>query len=363
MTQIPDDLKISSYDYFLSEDRVAQRPVPGRHHSKLLVYKVREDKIYHADFWQLSDFLPPTSFLVFNQSKVFPARLLGHKVTGGSCEVFFLSLTPSHTVVSVPVYQVLIKASGKRKIGDEFLLAEGVLKVRVLAIAEKDYFWVEVHHQVQVQVQGHGLPAILQQYGFIPIPPYIRQGKSDQRDLVDYQTIFAKDLGSVAAPTAGLHFTVDILQDLKRKGFGTGSVTLHVGLGTFSPVKVEDLTEHQMHWEDYVVTKENAEKIKKNSGRIIAVGTTSLRVLESCWQSIQGNSSRDIVGKTNIFLYPGKEVHSIQGLLTNFHLPKSTLLVLVSSLIGRKRALEIYAEAIEKEYRFFSYGDAMLILR
>lgn len=348
----PADLLLSSYDFDLPAERVASRPVPGRHHSKLLVYDQATDTVTDTFFYNISEFLPKESMLVLNQSKVFPCRLLGEKTTGGKVELFLLSLLPESNS-----YPALIKSSGKKKVGERILFGE--LEAKIVALAEKGGFYVEFN-------KDHAeLIDLLDKIGKIPIPPYIRGGESDEKDEQDYQTVYAKEKGSVAAPTAGLHFTEQIFESLEQAGIDKAFVTLHVGAGTFMPVKSENIQEHQMHSEFYSIDEANVEKIQKKIGNIIAVGTTSLRTLESAYSSSKNNIFLEAGEwyETDIFLYPGKDVHSIAGLITNFHLPKSTLLMLVSSLIGREKTLKLYQHAIEKEYRFFSYGDAMLILR
>lgn len=343
------DLLLGSYNFDLPKDRIADRPVEGRHNSKLLVYNVKDDSITHTTFKEVHEFMPKDSLLVLNQTKVFPCRLFGNKISGGKCEVFILSLVPDEYG-----YKVLIKASGKKKIGD-------IYKFSLELESEISHSYNDGTFAVKFNVKE--LESTLHQIGKIPIPPYIRGGESDESDLLDYQTVYAKDTGSVAAPTAGLHFTNDVFDSLSSKNIDKAYVTLHVGLGTFAPVKEDNLKDHKMHSEKYFVTSSNLEKIR-SAKKVFCVGTTSLRVLES---SINENGDYNILPNkiydTEIFLHPGVEVKSIDGLITNFHLPKSTLLMLVSSLIGRDKTLELYNEAVRMNYRFFSYGDAMLILR
>lgn len=343
-TSVPKDFLLSSYDFDLPKDKIAVRPIPGRHHSKMLVYKVKTGEIIHTSFLKLPDYLPEHSLLVLNKSKVLPCRLLGKKKSGGSAEVFILSLEPVEGL-----YKALIRTTRKKDIGDEFLFIDNVT-----ARIEKR---VDDHFLVKFNISN--LSEFLEKRGQIPIPPYIRKGKSDEQDKADYQTVFAKDLGSLAAPTAGLHFTKEIFSRLDKASVDHTFVTLHVGLGTFSPIKVDDIREHKMHPETFLLSKESLTKIRQ-AKKIVAVGTTSLRVLESIFGK---EIKSDTPYSTDIFLYPGKEIHSIDALLTNFHLPSSSLFILVSSLVGREEALRIYQEAISLDYRFFSYGDSMLILR
>lgn len=337
------DHQLSSYDYDLPPELIADRPVPDRHSSRLLVYNEATDEITHATFRDLPKFLPPESTLVFNRSKVFPCRLLGKKITGGEAEVFLLTVTPVEGT-----YEALIRTTGKKKLGDTYLF-EG-LSAKVEKINGQGTF------QVSFNVPHENLIEKLETVGKIPIPPYIRDGESDEEDKKTYQTVYAKETGSVAAPTAGLHFSHELLKELEGKGHSLASVTLHVGMGTFGKVQVDNILEHKMHEEIYAIDAENLKKIKDAKFRV-AVGTTSLRTLESFARS------GDATSATSIFLHPGIEVKSIDALITNFHLPKSTLLMLVSSLIGREKTLSLYRLAVEEKYRFFSYGDGMLILR
>lgn len=345
-----EDLLTESYDYDLPNELIASRPMKERAESRLLVYNVETEEVVHARFKDLPEFLNSNSTLVLNQSKVFPCRLVGKKPTGGKVEVFLLSLEDCEGL-----YPALIKSNGTKKIDETYILGDLVATNK--GVNEEGNFLLSFDKEKQEFLD------ILESQAKVPIPPYIRGGESDDQDKLDYQTVYAKDLGSVAAPTAGLHFTENLFETLENRGIDRAFVTLHVGLGTFKPVNSEEILEHKMHREYYQITSENLERI--NSGKkLIAVGTTSLRVLESSYK--EGNivfSPEQAMEATDIFLYPGKEVHSIAGLITNFHLPKSTLLMLVSSLIGRKKALELYQIAIEEKYRFFSYGDAMLILR
>lgn len=337
------DYQLSSYDYDLPEELIASRPVPDRHSSRLLVYNEETGEITHATFRDLPKFLPSQSTIVFNRSKVFPCRLLGKKSTGGAAEVFLLTLAAVNGT-----FEALIRTSGKKKVGD--VLQFDNLKATIAAINPHGTF------QVSFNVPDADLPEMLEKIGKIPIPPYIRDGESDDEDKKTYQTVFAKETGSVAAPTAGLHFSPELLSELEKGGCTLASVTLHVGIGTFEKVKVENILEHKMHEEIYSIDPENLAKISA-AKFTVAVGTTSLRTLESFARSGEATSA------TSIFLHPGVEVRSIDALITNFHLPKSTLLMLVSSLIGREKTLELYRIAVKERYRFFSYGDGMLILR
>ncbi len=344
------DLELASYNFDLPRELIADRPVPDRHSSKLLVYDEETDSITHSTYSEITKFLPKNSTLVFNRSRVFPCRLIGKKPSGGEAEVFILSLLHMDGE-----YPAMVRASGKRKVGDTFLFED--LKAEIKMVKGDGTFGV-VFNQTHEE-----LLKTLEKIGKIPIPPYIRNGESDEEDKRTYQTVYALETGSVAAPTAGLHFSSELLETIKKEGHELATVTLHVGAGTFAPIKTSRITDHKMHEEFYSIDEENLQKIQNAKFRI-AVGTTTLRTLESSYQD--GNVRFERPGSlasTSIFLYPGKEVKSIDALVTNFHLPESSLIMLVSSLIGREKTLEIYKVAVTHKYRFFSYGDGMLILR
>jgi S-adenosylmethionine:tRNA ribosyltransferase-isomerase len=343
------DFDLKSYHFDLPSELIADRPVPDRHSSRLLVYNKQTDEVFHSTFRELNRFLPSHSTLVFNRSRVFPCRLLGHKASGGEAEVFLLSLVQKNGL-----YPAMIRASGKRKAQDKFLFSN--LTITLEEVVGDGTFLVSS------SLPHSELLDLLEIIGKIPIPPYIRGGESDDLDKKTYQTVFAKETGSVAAPTAGLHFSQELLDELSQAGHDLASVTLHVGAGTFSPVKSDNILDHKMHEELYSIDAENLKKIN-SSEYTIAVGTTSLRTLESAWdgEKVSFDPSSGFAS-TSIFIHPGKKVHSIDALITNFHLPESSLLMLVSALIGREKVLALYKEAIAKRYRFFSYGDGMLIL-
>jgi S-adenosylmethionine:tRNA ribosyltransferase-isomerase len=343
------DFDLDSYDFELPAELIAERPVPDRHSSRLLVFNQATGEVTHSSFQQIHRFLPPGATLVFNRSRVFPCRLLGQKSSGGQAEVFVLSLLPE-----AGLYPAMIRASGKRKEGDEFHFGE--LRSRLIAVRGDGTFLVRFN------VSHEQLLEMLEAIGKIPIPPYIRNGESDEADRHNYQTVYAQERGSVAAPTAGLHFSQMLLDQLQAKGHPLATLTLHVGAGTFAPVKSNNILEHKMHEEQFSIDPENLRLINQASYRV-AVGTTTLRSLESSWREGQCHFEGQGFQSTSIFLHPGKQVHSIDALVTNFHLPKSTLLMLISALIGREKVLELYRLAIQERYRFFSYGDGMLILR
>lgn len=346
ITADPLDWLKSSYHFDLPGELIAQRPEAV---SRLLVYNMKTDEILHDVFPNIGKYLPPETLLVFNRTKVFPSRLLGHKKSGGKAELFLLSSTSQDGI-----YPTLIKTRSKKNIGDTFIF-QGEMVATLKTIFNDGTFGVTFNRD--------NLEAYLEAHALIPIPPYIRNGESDEEDKKNYQTVYAREVGSVAAPTAGLHFTTDLQEKLKGQGIQSAFVTLHVGLGTFRPLSVEKIAEHQMHTEKFFFDQENKQKIDHARGahkKIFAVGTTTLRVLESSYNK---SLSPDVIYNTNIFLHPGKDILSVDGLITNFHLPESSLLMLVSAMIGRKKALELYSVAIKEKYRFFSYGDGMLILR
>lgn len=338
-----------AYSYELPAKFIADRPIMGRDGSKLLVYNAKTGEIIHAKFKDLPSFLTKDHLLVLNESKVFPCRLFGEKVSGGKVELFLLSLMQIEGN-----YSCMIRSNGKKKIGDELIFDDLVATIQ--GRNKEDDFLISFNKK------HVDLLNFLELKAQIPIPPYIRDGIADESDIRDYQTVYAKEVGSVAAPTAGLHFTHQLFKELDRNNIEKAFVTLHVGAGTFKSVSSEHILDHKMHQEFYNISKNNIEKLNQNK-KIIAVGTTTLRVLESNMKDGTFLYRESGLSSTDIFLYPGKEVKSIAGLITNFHLPKSTLIMLVSALIGREKTLELYELAKEKEYRFFSYGDAMLILR
>ena len=339
------DFKLSNYDYPLPRELIAPRPKRKRHHSKLLVYD--GVRIIHSDFLELGRFLPPDSTLVLNDSKVLPARLVGHKrETGGRVEILAIDAKPGEARCSA-----LLKCSGKSPPGTQIILPSGF--EAEVGVRSGESFKLTFNAP---------LAEVFGSIGRLPLPPYIRGGEADERDRADYQSLFARHAGSLAAPTAGLHFDRQVFDKLASQGISTAFVTLHVGLGTFRPVRTEDIRTHRMHPEEFFVDEENAEKIRR-ARRLLAVGTTSLRVLESLF--VAGRGIEVVAGRrytTDIFIRPGRSVRSVAGLVTNFHLPRSSLLILVSSLIGREKTLQLYAEAVRRGYRFYSYGDAMLVL-
>ncbi len=340
-------MKVSDFDYELPEELIAQTPLDKRDESRLLVYHRNSKAAEHCIFSDIEDYLQPGDCLVVNDTKVIPARLLGSREdTGGRMEFVLLSRENDDT------WRVLVKPGRRAKIGSRFVFGDGLLKAEVLDKTEEGgrivrFFFDGVFEEV------------LDQAGIMPLPPYIHE---ELKDKNRYQTVYARHSGSAAAPTAGLHFTPELLKRLKEKGVNFAKVTLHVGLGTFRPVKVENIQEHIMHKEKFEVSREAAEVIneaKRSGKRIIAVGTTSLRTLESI--SDDNGMIHAGSGETGIFIYPGYRFKVVDALITNFHLPRSTLLMLVSAMTGREEILQMYQEAIARRYRFFSFGDAMFI--
>jgi len=337
------------FNYELPSDLIAQDPLSDRSSSRMMVLDKNTGEIKHKIFKDIIDYLEPNDCLVINDTKVIPARLIGERVgTGATIEVLLLKRKPDEK----DIWEVLVKPGKKAKVGTEISFGDGKLVAKVIDIVE------EGNRLIQFSYNGI-FEEILDELGQMPLPPYITHKLEDK---TRYQTVYAKYEGSAAAPTAGLHFTKELLEKIKEKGVTIASVTLHVGLGTFRPVKEENILEHHMHSEFYMINEEAAQKInetKRKGGRIIAVGTTSTRTLESAAKvdgTIEASS-----GWTEIFIYPGYKFKSIDGLITNFHLPESTLIMLISALAGREQVLHAYATAVEEKYRFFSFGDAMFI--
>lgn len=340
-------MKTSDFYFELPQELIAQDPLEDRSSSRLMVLDRKTGSIEHHIFKDIIQYLNPGDCLVVNDTKVIPARLIGNKIgTDAKIEVLLLKRKEND------IWETLVKPGKKARIGAEISFGDGLLKAKVIDIVE------EGNRLIQFSYDGI-FEEILDQLGQMPLPPYITHQLKDKNR---YQTVYAKHEGSAAAPTAGLHFTPELLKQIEEKGIHIAHVTLHVGLGTFRPVKVEDVTNHHMHSEFYVVEQDQADLInetKRSGHRVIAVGTTSCRTLESATNDegilIPGS------GWTEIFIYPGYRFKMIDSLITNFHLPESTLLMLVSALAGKDQILEAYAQAVKEKYRFFSFGDAMLI--
>lgn len=333
--------------YDLPEELIAQDPLEKRSNSKLMVLDKKSGDVTHRHFYDIKEYLHPGDCLVINNTKVIPARLLGEREeTGAKVELLLLKRK------SDDVWETLVKPGKKAKIGTRLSFGNGLLKAEVIDIVE------EGNRLVRFCYDGI-FEEILDELGQMPLPPYITHQLQDKNR---YQTVYAKYDGSAAAPTAGLHFTEELLQEIRDMGVSIAEVTLHVGLGTFRPVKVDNVLEHHMHSEFFQISQEAADIINETKGnghRVISVGTTSTRTLESAAE--EDGTLREKSGWTDIFIYPGYDFKVIDGLITNFHLPESTLVMLVSALAGREHVMAAYQEAVKEKYRFFSFGDAMLI--
>jgi len=340
-------MKVEDFDYNLPEELIAQTPLKVRDSSRLLVLNKKTGAVEHKKFHDIIDYLKPGDTLVLNDTKVLPARLIGVKEeTNAVIEILLLKNLEKDN------WECLVKPARRIKVGTIVSFGEGKLKAE--CIKELD----EGIRHFKLIYDGI-LLEILEELGTMPLPPYIHEKLEDQSR---YQTVYAKEVGSAAAPTAGLHFTKELLEEIKNKGINIAFITLHVGLGTFRPVSVEKIEDHEMHSEYYQMTKEVADLLnetRKNNHKIIAVGTTSTRTLETIMNKY--NEFRECSGWTDIFIYPGYEFKGIDNLITNFHLPKSTLVMLVSALAGRENILNAYKIAVDEKYRFFSFGDAMYI--
>ncbi|MBS6533945.1 MAG: tRNA preQ1(34) S-adenosylmethionine ribosyltransferase-isomerase QueA [Oscillospiraceae bacterium] len=340
-------MKTSDFDFYLPEELIAQTPLKRRDSSRLLTLDKRTGETAHRHFYELPQLLRPGDCLVLNNSRVLPARLIGHRLPGGgACEVLLL------TDRGDGLWECLVRPGRKLKPGAQVSFGEGRLTATVEAEVSGGNRLVRFHYQ------GIFLE-VLEELGKMPLPPYI---KEELQDNERYQTVYSKINGSAAAPTAGLHFTPELLQQIQEMGVKLCYVTLHVGLGTFRPVKAEDISEHEMHSEYCVIPEETARTInetKRNGGRVICVGTTSCRTVESF--AAEDGTLKESAGWTSIFIYPGYRFKVLDALVTNFHLPQSTLIMLVSALAGREHVLAAYEEAVKERYRFFSFGDAMFI--
>ena len=340
-------MKVSDFNYELPQELIAQVPIKDRSASRLMVLNRENKTIEDKIFKDILDYLKPGDCLVRNNTKVIPARLYGIKEETG-VHIEFLLLKR----IERNIWEVMVHPGRRLKIGTKVIFGNGLLKAEILEMMEGG------NRKVKFEYEGI-FNEILDQIGLMPLPPYIKEKLDDKSR---YQTVYAKYEGSAAAPTAGLHFTEELLKKIKEKGVEIANVTLHVGIGTFRPVKVENIEEHDMHSEHYYIKHEDAEKInntKKNGGRIIAVGTTSCRVLESV--ADENGLVKETEGDTSIFIYPGYKFKCIDCLITNFHLPESTLIMLVSALAGKDYIMKAYKHAVEEKYRFFSFGDAMFI--
>ncbi len=341
-------MKKQDFFYELPEERIAQEPVEPRDHSRMLVLDCRTGALEDRHFYDVLDYLREGDCLVLNDSRVLPARLYGEKIgTGAAVEL--LLLTP----MGKDQWEVLAGPGRRAKPGDRLRFGEGLLEAEVLEILDGG------NRLVRFDYEGN-FYQVIEQVGQMPLPHYI---KTQLRDKERYQTVYAREPGSAAAPTAGLHFTPELLEKIREKGVEIAFVTLHVGLGTFRPVKVDNITEHHMHAEHYELSQETADilnRTRERGGRVIGVGTTSCRTLESV--GLQNGRVEPADGWTSIFIYPGYEFQLLDGLITNFHLPESTLIMLVSAFAGYTHTMEAYRYAVQEKYRFYSFGDAMLVL-
>lgn len=341
-------MKTSDFYYNLPENLIAQTPIEPRDASRMMVLSRENDTIEHRHFYDILDYLKEGDCLIVNDSRVIPARIYGEKDDTGS-KVEFLLLRQHGD----KLWETLVKPGKKAKIGASFTFGGGLLRAKVVDVLEDGNRMVELFCEENIY-------STLDKIGQMPLPPYIKEKLTDKER---YQTVYSNELGSAAAPTAGLHFTKELMKKAQEKGVRIGYVTLHVGLGTFRPVKVDDVTQHKMHSELYEMNQETADLInetKKNGGRVIAVGTTSCRTLESIAKK-KGCITAD-EGFTDIFIYPGFQFEVLDGLITNFHLPESTLIMLVSAFYGYDKTMRAYEEAVNRKYRFFSFGDCMMIL-
>ena len=340
-------MNVKDYDYDLPEELIAQDPLEDRSSSRLMVLDRQTGEVEHRHFTDILSYLHPGDCLVINNTKVIPARLFGVKEdTQAKIEVLLLKRKEND------IWETLVKPGKKAKPGTKLVFGDGLLTAEVVDVVEEGNRLIQFHYEGIFE-------EILDQLGQMPLPPYITHQLKDKNR---YQTVYAKYDGSAAAPTAGLHFTKELLQKVKDMGVEIAEVTLHVGLGTFRPVKVENVLEHHMHSEFYMVSQEAADKInhaKESGHRVIAVGTTSTRTLEAA--ADENGHLKETSGWTEIFIYPGYQFKVIDALITNFHLPQSTLVMLVSALAGREHVLHAYEIAVQEKYRFFSFGDAMFI--
>ena len=339
-------MKVSEFNYELPEELIAQTPIEKRDESRLMVLERKKQTIEHKVFKDIIDYLEPGDCLVRNNTKVLPARLYGKKETGAKVEFLLLNQ------IEGDIWESIVRPGNKLHVGTKVIFGDGLLEAEILEVMPGGTRKVEFHYKGIFN-------EILDQIGLMPLPPYIHE---ELKENDRYQTVYAKYNGSAAAPTAGLHFTEELLKKIEEKGVKIANVTLHVGIGTFRPVKVEKIEEHEMHSEHFYIKQEDVDKInetKKQGKRVIAIGTTSCRVLETI--SDENGMVKPMEGDTQIFIYPGYKFKCIDGLITNFHLPESTLIMLVSALAGRDYIMKAYNEAVKEKYRFFSFGDAMLI--
>lgn len=340
-------MQLKDFDFYLPEELIAQHPAEKRDECRLMVLSKDKGHIEHKVFKDIIDYLNPGDCLVLNDTRVIPARLIGNKEgSGGKIELLLLKR------INKDSWETLVKPGKKAKVGARFEFGDGLLTAEVKSVAE------EGNRIIEFQYEGI-FEEILDKLGQMPLPPYITEKLEDKEQ---YQTVYSKNEGSAAAPTAGLHFTNELLDKIREKGIKTVFLTLHVGLGTFRPVKVDNIEQHHMHSEFYILSKESADiinDVKHKGGRVISVGTTSTRTLETIGD--ENGRVNESTGWTDIFIYPGYKYKVVDGLITNFHLPESTLIMLVSALSNREIIMNAYETAVKERYRFFSFGDAMFI--
>lgn len=345
------NLTLDDFNYNLPEELIAKYPTKKRDEAKMLVVDKITGDMVHKHFYDFIDYLNPNDVLILNNTKVIPARLLGKKETGANIEIFLTRYLGNND------WQAIIRNSKRLKDGDIVTISD-ILKVLIKKKSEANNDGNIPEHLVELIYSNGSMEEILNKTGKIPLPPYI-QREVEEKDKEDYQTVYAKVSGSVAAPTAGLHFTSEILEKIEKKGIKIAYVTLNVGLGTFLPVKTNDINNHKMHTESYFIPKETADIINNKKGSLVAIGTTSLRCLEANFKKY--GKIKEGYDETDIFIYPPYDFKVVDKLLTNFHLPKSTLLMLVSAFSSREIILSAYNEAIKNNYRFFSYGDCTFL--
>lgn len=345
------NLTLDDFNYNLPEELIAKYPTKKRDEAKMLVVDKITGDMVHKHFYDFIDYLNPDDVLILNNTKVIPARLLGKKETGANIEIFLTRYLGNNN------WQAIIRNSKRLKDGDIVTISD-ILKVLIKKKGEANNDGNIPEHLVELIYSNGSMEEILNKTGKIPLPPYI-QREVEEKDKEDYQTVYAKVSGSVAAPTAGLHFTSEILEKIEKKGIKIAYVTLNVGLGTFLPVKTNDINNHKMHTESYFIPKETADIINNKKGSLVAIGTTSLRCLEANFKKY--GKIKEGYDETDIFIYPPYDFKVVDKLLTNFHLPKSTLLMLVSAFSSREIILSAYNEAIKNNYRFFSYGDCTFL--
>ena len=341
------ELKVADFDYELPEELIAQTPIKKRDESRLMILNRKEQTIEHKVFKDITDYLKSGDVLVRNNTKVIPARLYGKKETGANVEFLLLKN------IEGDIWESIVRPGNKLHVGAKVIFGDGILEAKILEVMPGGT------RKVEFKYDGI-FNEILDKIGLMPLPPYIHETLKEKDR---YQTVYAKYEGSAAAPTAGLHFTPELLEEIRKKGIEIANVTLHVGIGTFRPVKEDTVEAHKMHSEHFYIKQEDVDKInkaKQEGRRVIAVGTTSCRVLESIADEKTG-MVKQIEDDTEIFIYPGYKFKCIDGLITNFHLPQSTLLMLVSALAGKDYIMKAYKEAVKEKYRFFSFGDAMFI--